>query len=553
MKPRREFLRRSALGTLGAVVGSSRVQAQTPFDVVVRGATVVDGTGGPAYVADVGVRGDRIEAIGAIPAEQGRRVVDGSNRCLSPGFIDIHTHSDGDILEYPGAESRILQGVTTEVTGNCGSSAAPRAARTEPGAAATEPPAWTDHASYCARVEKARIALNHAPLVGQGTLRRNAAGLVNRPLAPGELSGVLRALEEALDQGVFGLSSGLEYAPGRFTPPEEIVAMARLVARRGGFYASHIRNEEDALLEAVNEALAVGRATGARVQISHLKAAGKVNWAKQVAALDLIEGARRSGVDALADAYPYVAYSTGITIQLPDWALEGGIASTKARLANPEQRARIREYVQSHVAAEPGGFDLIVISSVKTEAAQALVGKDLKSIAAAMSSTNDPAELLLRLVETEDGDVGFIGYGMSEENVEAVLRHPLVMVASDGRSMAPTGRAARTRPHPRSYGCFARVLSRYVRERKALDLGTAIRKMTSMPADQVGLKDRGRIARGMKADLVLFDPAGIRDEASFETPHRFASGVAAVFVNGVAVAEAGQPTGARPGRVLRRA
>jgi N-acyl-D-amino-acid deacylase len=536
------------------VASGARVFAADPFDVVIRRATVYDGTGGPGFVADVGISGDRIAAIGDIAAEQAKRAVEGSNLSLAPGFVDIHTHSDGDILEYPGAESRILQGVTTEVTGNCGSSAAPRVGRPDGSASdgGAGEPGWTDHSSYCARVERARIALNHAPLVGQGTLRRNVAGLVHRPLSRDEISSVLGSLEEALDQGAFGLSTGLEYTPGRFTPPEEIVEMARLVARRGGLYASHIRNEEDALLEAVNEAIHVGRSSGARVQISHLKAAGKVNWAKQVAALDLIEGARRHGVEVLADAYPYVAYSTGITIQLPDWALEGGIASTKARLADPGQRTRIRDYVRGHVMAEPGGFDLIVISSVKTEAAQPLVGRDLKSIAETMSSTTDPAELLLRLVETEDGDVGFIGYGMSEENVEAVLRHPLVMVASDGRAMSPSGRAARTRPHPRSYGCFARVLGRYVRERKAMDLPTAIRKMTSMPASQAGLSERGRIARGMKADLVLFDAARVSDGATFETPHRYATGVAAVFVNGVQVAENGRPTGARPGRVLRR-
>lgn len=555
---RRSFLRATAAAAAGIGFkgfGRTRVFAADSFDVVIRGGTIVDGTGAPAFTGDVAIRGDTIAAVGTIGADQGRRVIDAAGLHVAPGFIDIHTHSDGGILEYPGAESRVLQGVTTEVTGNCGSSAAPRLARTT--LDSDDDPAlrpdWTDHASYCARLERSKIALNHAPLVGQGTLRRNVVGLVNRPLTADEMSAVLRSLEESLDQGAMGLSTGLEYTPGRFTPTDEIVAMARLVARAGGFYASHIRNEEDSLLEAVNEAIHIGRASGARVQVSHLKAAGKINWHKQVAALDLIEGARRAGVDVLADAYPYIAYSTGLTIQLPDWALEGGIESVKKRLKDPSDRTKIRDYVRSHVMAEPGGFDLIVLSSLKTEAGQALVGKDLKSITASMSSTQDPAEVLLRLVETEDGEVSFIGYGMSEDNVERVLRHPLVMVASDGRSVAPTGRALRTRPHPRSYGCFARVLSHYVRERKVLDLEGAIRKMTSMPADQVGLKDRGRLARGKKADIVLFDAARVKDEATFDTPHRLASGLPFVFVNGTLVVENARATSARPGSVLRRA
>jgi N-acyl-D-amino-acid deacylase len=553
---RRAFLASTGQLAAGlAVAGPPLLVAAPAFDLVIKGGTILDGTGGPPFPADVGLVGDRIEFIGTISSEQGRRVLDASGLSVAPGFIDIHTHSDGTILAYPTADSRVRQGVTTEVTGNCGGSAAPVGGPDSPALgrelSREGPPAtWSDVASYCALLERTRIATNQVLLVGQGTLRRNLVGLVNRPLTPDELQAEIRSLEEALDQGVFGLSTGLEYTPGRFTPTDEIVALARVVARRGGLYASHIRNEEALLLEAVDEAIAIGRQTGVRVQISHLKAAGRPNWPKQRGALGLIETARRDGIAVLADAYPYTAYSTGLTIFLPDWALEGGAPAILARLRDPAARARIRREVGPRIANDPGSADLIVIARVESERNRALVGETLAAIAARWKL--DPVEALLKLLEEEETSVSYIGHAMSPENVELVLAHPLVMIGSDGSSLAPVGRAAAARPHPRSYGAYARVLAHYVRERRLLDLTTAIKKMTSMPADQIGLRDRGRIARGLKADLVAFDLAQVQDRATFEDPHQYAAGFVHVLVNGVPVVEGGQPTGARPGQVLRR-
>ncbi len=538
-----------------AVAGPVSVVAAPAFDLVIKGGTILDGTGGPPFPADLGIVGDRIEALGQIAPEQGRRLLDAMGLYVAPGFIDIHTHSDGTILSYPTADSRVRQGVTTEVTGNCGGSAAPLGgadldARRRELAREGTPGTWSDVASYCALLEKTRIATNQALLVGQGTLRRNLVGLVNRPLASEELAAEIRALEEALDQGAFGLSTGLEYTPGRFTPTDEIVALARVVARRGGLYASHIRNEEALLLEAIDEAIEIGRRTGVRVQISHLKAAGRPNWSKQRGALGLIETARREGIAVLADAYPYTAYSTGLTIFLPDWALEGGAPAILARLSDPAERARIRRDVGPRIANDPGSPDLIVIARVESERNRPLVGETLAAIAARWKL--DPVDALLRLLEEEDASVSYIGHAMSPENVERVLAHPLVMIGSDGSSLAPVGRAAAARPHPRSYGAYARVLAHYVRERRLFDLPTAVKKMTSLPADQVGLRDRGRIARGLIADLVVFDAAQVQDRATFDDPHQYATGFVHVLVNGVPVVEGGQPTGARPGRVLRR-
>jgi N-acyl-D-amino-acid deacylase len=554
---RRQFLGQASAALAALAVRPLRVEAAPPFDHVIRGAIVVDGTGAPAFRADLGTVGDTIAAVGEIAPEQGRRVIDAAGLHVAPGFVDVHTHSDPDVLAYPTADSRVRQGVTTELAGNCGSSAAPlaglgaaerRAEWKEDGLDAD----WTDFASYLTRVEMAGTSVNHALLVGQGTLRSNAIGDVDRPLSADETRAVARALEEALDQGAFGLSTGLEYVPGRYTPTSEIVALARLVARRGGLYASHVRNEEARVLEAVAEAIEVGRASGARVEISHLKATGESNWPKQGAALDLVESARRDGVAVLADAYPYTAYSTGLTILMEGWAREGGTGAILGRFRDPDARARIRREVDAQVKGDPGSWDRVVVSRVKTEKNRAVaVGRSLVEIAGGWGV--DPVDAYLRLLEEEETAVSFIGHGMSPENVERVLRHPLVMVGSDGSSMAPVGKAAEGRPHPRSYGTFARVLGHYARERGIFDLPNAVRKMTSLPADQIGLPDRGRIARGKKADLVAFDASAVSDTATFDDPHRYPEGISFVVVNGTIVVEKGAHTGARPGRVLRRA
>jgi N-acyl-D-amino-acid deacylase len=554
---RRGFLATGGAAALGLAAGPlARLVAAPSFDLVIRGGTIVDGTGGAPWAADVGISGDTLTALGTIDAEQARRVIDADGLTVVPGFIDIHSHSDDSIVRYPDAQSRVLQGVTTEVTGNCGYSAAPLGGvsesrrraefRTTYGVEAS----WSDVASYLRALEETEIAVNQALLLGQGSLRENTIGGEDRGLTEDESRALMRAVEAGMDEGAYGLSTGLEYAPGIFTPTAEIAAMATVVARRGGLYASHIRNEVAAVLAAVAEAIEIGRRSGARVQISHLKAVGSPNWPKQEPALSLIESARAGGVEVLADAYPYSAYSTGLSVLTPAWARDGGRPALLARLRETDDRRRIRAAIVETVRQDPGAFELIVISSVGSEANRPLVGRNLVEIADAWGT--EPAEALLELLIAEDGDVGYVGHGMSEENVERVLAHPLVMIGSDGVSIAPEGPAAATRPHPRSYGTYPRVLGHYRRERGLFDLPTAIRKMTSLPADQVGLPDRGRLARGKKADLVIFDAAKIADQATFEDPHRYPTGIRHVLVNGVPVVENAAPTGRRPGRVLRK-
>ena len=554
---RREFVNTSVTATLSAALHPlSRVRLTPSFDLVITNGTILDGTGGPPWRGDLGLVGDTVAAMGTIAPEQGGRVLDASGLHVAPGFIDIHSHSDQTIFAYPTADSRVRQGITTEVTGNCGSSAAPlegvyqEERRADLAEETGAPVTWNGIASYFGTLEQLGLAINQAFLIGQGTLRRNVVGLEDRLLTADELAAVVRALEQGLDEGAFGLSTGLEYAPGMFTPTDEIVILASVVARRGGLYASHIRDEEAALLEAVDEALQIGRRSGVRVEIAHFKAAGRANWRKQRAALNLVESARRDGVQVLADAYPYTAYSTSLTIFLPSWALAGGWPRLERRMSEPADRARIRAELISQVEMNPGGFDRIVITSTRSEDNRAVVGRNLDEIAA--SWRLDPAEAALRLIVEEQGNVGMVGHGMSESNVEMVLSHPLVMIGSDGSSVAPTGKAAETKPHPRYYGTCARVLAHYCRARGVFDLPTAVKKMTSMPADQVGIRERGRLARGKKADLVVFSAELVQDEATFADPHRFASGIEYVLVNGELVVDGGQQTGGRPGRVIRK-
>lgn len=554
---RRRFLKNS-LGVAASLALKPLLHAEavSEFDLILRGGSILDGTGGPVWKGDLGIRGDVIAALGEIPATAGKQSMDISGWYISPGFIDIHTHSDSSIIGYPTADSRVRQGVTTEVTGNCGSSAAPIAgpsledARKEYQKEYGIDITWNNVASYLAVLDKLNMSLNQALLIGQGTIRGNIAGDVDRTLTADEMKQILRTVEEGMDSGAVGLSTGLEYTPGTFTPTSEIIDMTRIVARYGGFYASHIRNEVTYVLEAIDEAINIGRQTGARVQVSHLKVCGRSNWHKQQASLDLIESARKEGVEVLADCYPYTAYSTGLTLVMAPWVRNGGSAEIVKRLQDPETRKKIREEVVKYVAEEPGGFDLIVISDVSTEKNRNVVGKNIVQIGEMWKM--EPVDACLRLIEEEDASVGYIGHAMSDENVELVLSNPLVMVSSDGVSIAASGKALEQKLHPRSYGTYPRFLAHYIRERKIVDLPMAIRKMTSLPAEQTGLSDRGRIAKGKKADLVVFDPQKIQDTATFDSPHQYPTGIAHVFVNGVQVVNEGKHTGARTGKVLRR-
>jgi N-acyl-D-amino-acid deacylase len=527
------------------------------LDLKIEGAEVFDGSGRAGARTDVGVTDDTIVAVGDLNREHAGRTVNASGKALAPGFIDMHSHSDWRLWENRRAESKIRQGVTTEVVGNCGFSPAPVAPEFLPelqGFALNVPAgmdfSWPTFDAYLRALDGGGLALNVAHLVGHGALRVAAMGFANRPPTDGELARMRALLAAAMDDGAFGVSTGLIYAPGSYSTTAEIVEVSRAAARARGFYASHMRGEGATLLDAVKEAIAVGRQAEMPVQISHLKAAGRSNWGKVADALALIDAARLEGLDVLADAYPYTASSTSLRTLLPDWALEGGVEAMLGRLHDSGGRAKLRDAVTTtrgeSMALRVGWENVMIVGTTKRRDAE---GRRLSEIAAARKL--DPVDAMFELLTDEGGRAGVILFQMDEGDFRRALAHPAVMVGSDGSSLAPTGPSAGTKPHPRSYGTFPRVLGHYARDQRTISLSQAVHKMTGMPAKRLGLADRGVIRVGARADLVVFDPRRVIDVATFDDPHRYPEGVEHVVVNGRFVIKDGEHTGSLPGRVLR--
>ena len=520
------------------------------FDVLVRGGTVYDGSGGPPIRADVGVVGERIVFIGAAPAGMSAaREIDATGLAVCPGFIDIHTHSDISVLYTPGMDSSLAQGVTTEVVGNCGFSLGlsgkseifgPERRGLERAGLTLD---WDDLGGFFRRIEDAGVAINLTSLAGHGTLRKRAMGVANRPADAGEKAVMARDLQAALEAGAIGLSSGLEYVPGMYADVAELTELARVAGEYGGFYATHLRDEGDNLVEAVEEALAVAEGAGVPLQLSHHKAERPRNWGKVVETLAIVDAARARGVDVLLDQYPYTAYQTGLaTIALPPWATAGSPQALAEKLREGDMRERVR-------AAMPE-IDWRAVEIASSPDHREEQGRTVADLAAETGQA--PRDWLLNRFAEGGAFLSAAHFALPEEDVERVMRDPRVMVGSDAVAISPTGPAALDRPHPRSYGTFARVLGRYVRERGVLSAAQAIRKMTSLPASRLGLTDRGVLREGYIADIVVVNLERVHDTATFASPHVFATGIGAVLVAGSVTLLDGVATGARAGRVLRR-
>lgn len=513
---------------------------------------MVDGTGQPARSADVGIEGQSIVGVGDLAATSARRRINVDGRVIAPGFIDIHTHADFTIIDSPLAESQTRQGVTTNAVGNCGFSPFPVAPgqvdvlrRTTLFLNPTLEYSWNDLAGYAREVQARRPGINVVPQVGHGIVRMAVMEFENRPPTETELEQMRKLVATAMEQGAFGLSSGLIYAPGTYCDVDELADLAAVAHRYGGYYSSHIRNEGDGLLESVAEALEVGRRSGIPVQLSHHKATGLQNWGKVHESLALLDQAQQDGLDVLADQYPYTASSTTLTATLPKWALEGGIPGMRSRLADPAERARIRDEMD-----DPQGsyaWDRLMIAGIGADEYKRFEGQMLPEIAAEFGC--EPIEAIFRLLEAANGAVSMVSFGMSEDDVQFVMRHPSVMIASDGWVLEPQHGG---RPHPRSFGTYARLIANYVREQQVLSLEDAVHKSTALPARRLGLKDRGLIEPGQRADIAVFDPAAVQERATFQDPQQYATGFDWVLVNGVVTLDGGEITGATGGEMLVR-
>jgi N-acyl-D-amino-acid deacylase len=550
---RRTFVRHAAAAAAGIVVGDAAHPTNAfaqprRADLVLRRALICDGTGAAMVQGDVAITGGVITAVGERLQLRGADESDLDGLVLAPGFIDIHSHTDLALLRDPRAESKVRQGVTTEVTGQDGGSVGWNA---RDAAEARERYRrdgididFHDVGGFLRWIDRNGAAVNVASMIGAGTVRALVIGYDDRPATAGELERMLALVRNALAAGACGVSSGLEYTPGAFADAAELQALAAPLRGTGLPFASHMRNEDDRLIAAIEEVIGVGQRAGVAVHISHLKAQGERNWWKTGPAIRVIEGARAAGVDATFDVYPYVAYATGLSNLFPVWAREGGSDAFLARLADGEAAVRIERAVRDKIAML-GSWDAVQMSGAGSSEFAWVAGRRLGE--AAQQRGVEPYALLVDIIRGDRARTRMVGFGMSEENVATKLQHPLSMVCSDGGAVT---RADGT-PHPRNYGTFPRVLGRYCRELKVLPVETAVRKMTSLPAARLGLRNRGRIATGLAADLVAFDAARVADRATFEEPHQFPVGIPHVLVNGTFVIRDGSHTGARPGRAAR--
>ena len=515
---------------VAALALSGGLQGQQPaFDLLLKNGRIVDGTGGPWFRGDIAIRGDSIVQIAPHIDGTAARVVDVAGNVIAPGFIDIHTHASRGIFEVPSAPNYVRQGVTTVMEGPDGSSPVPLA-------------------PFLARLSDLKKSLNIGSFIGQGSVRTAVVGNVNRKATAEEITKMQGLVEQGMKDGAFGLSTGLFYVPGTFSSTAEVIELARVAGRYGGMHQSHQRDDASRLLDSVKETIAIGEGGNLPTQISHQKVIGAANWGKSVDALKLIDEARARGVDVTSDQYPYTASSTSIQAALlPAWALEGDRQALLDKLRSPGQRAEIRADTVMMIRDERGGGDPKNVQLANCGFDPRLAGKTLADVMKQRGLTNtldNAAEATFWLIE--QGGCQGIFHMMAEQDLERILRHPTTTIASDGE-VPIFGRAS---PHPRSYGAFARVLGLYVRDKHTLTLEDAIRKMTAFPAQRLNLHDRGMLRPGMKADIAIFDPATVRDTATFEKPHQYAEGFSQVIVNGQIVFEKGAMTEARPGRTL---
>jgi len=552
---------RNLLVFLACWFGAASATAQTAFDVVITNGHIIDGTGSPWYSGDVGIRAGRIAAIGNLSEAARTRTIDVQGKVVAPGFIDMLGQSEITILVDPRLPSKIYQGITTEITGE-GQSAAPlNDAIIQADRAAFEhyqiTPDWRTFRQYFARLEKQGIGINLASYVGATQVRRMVLGDDDKPPTPAQLDQMRELVRQAMQDGTVGVSTSLEYAPAPYAKTDELIALASEASKFGGIYATHMRNESDSVLEAIDEALRIGTEAHIPVEIWHIKVAGKENWGRMPEVVAKINAARARGIDVSANTYAYPAWFNGLSAFIPQWAHDGGDAKLIERLRDPATRARIRKDMLTpskdwdNEWQEIPGPESILIGVVQNPKLLLLQGKTLAEVAKLWNK--DPMDALFDLLIEDKAFTSVAVFGMSEPDVALALQQPWVSIDNDSSGTSPEGNLGQEHPHPRAYGTFPRILRKYVREEKKLTLEDAIRKFSALPAQRVRLTDRGVLKAGMWADVVVFDPATIHDVATFENPNQLSQGMEYVLVNGVPVIDGAKMTGARPGKVLRGA
>jgi N-acyl-D-amino-acid deacylase len=531
--------------------------AAAPFDVIVKGGLVYDGSGAPPRRADVGIRGDRIAALGDLGKASAKTVLDVGGMAVSPGFINMLSWSTESLIVDGRSQGEVRQGVTTQIMGE-GQSMGPlteamkKTMKDEQGDIRYEIE-WTTLGEYLAFLERKGIAQNVASYLGAATVRTYVLGLDNVQPTPAQMEEMREVVRREMEGGALGIGSSLIYAPAIYATTEELVELCKVAARYKGKYISHIRSEGDGLLEAVDELVRISREAKIPAEIYHLKAAGQANWSKMDAVIARVEAARKEGLAVTADMYTYVAGASGFDACLPPWARAGGYDALYPRLADPATRSRIAAEMKEPKGWESlcvlsGSPERVMVVAFRNDALKPLTGKTLAEVSALRGK--DWAETVMDLVAEDRSRVGTVFFLMTEDNVRKQIRLPWVSFGSDAESMAPEGVFLKSMPHPRAYGNFARLLGRYVRDEKVVTLPEAIRRLTSLPATNLGLDRRGRLKEGFFADVVVFDPATIADRATFEAPHQYSVGVKHVLVNGVPVLRDGEATGSLPGRAL---
>ncbi len=533
-------------------------QNQQTFDVIIKGGTVYDGTGGPPRRADVGIRGDRIAAIGNLSKAKAQNVIDATGLAVAPGFINMLSHSWASMIVDGRSLGELRQGVTTQIFGE-GSSMGPlsdemKKRRLDDEGDVKYPIEWTTLAEYLTWMERRGISQNIASYIGATTIREHVIGWENRQATPAELEQMRELVRREMEAGALGIGSSLIYAPAFFASTEELIEMCKVAAKYQGKYISHIRSEANQLLEAVDELLRIAREARIPAEIYHLKASGQENWPKMDAVIQRINEARRQGLKITADMYTYPAGATGLTSTMPPWVLDGGYEALFKRLQDQATRKQIAAAISSpakdweNMYILAGSPDRILLVGFRSEALKQYTGKTLAEVAKLRGS--DPVETIMDLILEDRSRIGTVYFMMSEENIRKQFRQPWVSLGSDAASMAAEGVFLKSSTHPRAYGNFARFLGKYVRDEKVMSLSEGVRRMSGLPATNLGLDHRGFLKAGMFADVVVFDPQTIADKATFEKPHQYSVGVRHVFVNGVQALKDGEQTNAKPGRAL---